>query len=107
MSSNKVNNNIRFYHFYKILSKYSSINPHYGISQISGASKTSVGGYYEPEPEDETSEQFDVSDNRTLDEVIKWLMEIGYLPIILIFKCVLVSSLVFCTAKVQIYYNNT
>ena len=53
---------------------------HYGISQISGASKTSVGGYYEPEPEDETSEQFDVSDNRTLDEVIKWLMEIGYLP---------------------------
>ena len=51
-----------------------------GVSQISGGSKTSVGGYYEPEPEDESSEQFDVSDKRTLDEVVKWLMEIGYIP---------------------------
>ena len=51
-----------------------------GVSQISGASRTSVGGYCEPEPEDEKSEQFDVSDKRTLDEVVKWLMEIGYLP---------------------------
>lgn len=51
-----------------------------GISQISGASRTSVGGYYEPEPEDKNSEQFDVSDNRTLDEVVKWLMELGYIP---------------------------
>ena len=51
-----------------------------GISQISGASRTSVGGYYEPEPEDECSEQFDVSDNRTLDEVVRWLMELGYIP---------------------------
>lgn len=51
-----------------------------GVSQISGASKTSVGGYYEPEPEDVNSEQFDVSDNRTLDEVVKWLMEMGYIP---------------------------
>ena len=51
-----------------------------GVSQISGGSRTSVGGYYEPEPEDESSEQFDVSDKRTLDEVVKWLMEIGYIP---------------------------
>lgn len=51
-----------------------------GVSQISGASRTSVGGYYEPEPEDESSEQFDVSDKRTLDEVVRWLMEIGYIP---------------------------
>ncbi|MCI9615333.1 MAG: [FeFe] hydrogenase H-cluster radical SAM maturase HydG [Dorea sp.] len=53
---------------------------HLGISQISGGSKTSVGGYCEPEPEDEKSEQFDVIDNRTLDEVVKWLMEMDYLP---------------------------
>lgn len=51
-----------------------------GVSQISGASKTSVGGYSEPEPEDENSEQFDVSDKRTLDEVVRWLMDIGYIP---------------------------
>ena len=51
-----------------------------GVSQISGGSKTSVGGYYQPEEEDEDSSQFDVVDNRTLDEVIKWLMELGYLP---------------------------
>ncbi len=51
-----------------------------GVSQISGASKTSVGGYSEPEPEDENSEQFDVSDKRTLDEVVKWLMDMGYIP---------------------------
>ncbi len=51
-----------------------------GVSQISGASRTSVGGYCEPEPEDECSEQFDVSDKRTLDEVVRWLMEFGYIP---------------------------
>lgn len=51
-----------------------------GVSQISGASKTSVGGYAEEEPEDENSEQFDVSDKRTLDEVVRWLMEMGYIP---------------------------
>ncbi len=51
-----------------------------GVSQISGASRTSVGGYCEPEPEDENSEQFDVSDKRTLDEVVRWLMEFGYIP---------------------------
>lgn len=53
---------------------------HLGISQISGASRTSVGGYCEPEPEDEKSEQFDVSDTRTLDEVVRWLMEMDYIP---------------------------
>ncbi len=53
---------------------------HYGVSQISGASRTSVGGYCEPEPENESSEQFDVSDKRTLDEVVNWLMELGYIP---------------------------
>ncbi|HWQ74450.1 MAG TPA: [FeFe] hydrogenase H-cluster radical SAM maturase HydG [Syntrophomonas sp.] len=51
-----------------------------GISQISGASRTSVGGYVEPEPEDERSEQFDVNDTRTLDEVVLWLMQLGYIP---------------------------
>lgn len=52
-----------------------------GVSQISGASKTSVGGYAEPEAEEEiTSEQFDVSDQRTLDEVVNWLIKSGYLP---------------------------
>lgn len=53
---------------------------HLGVSQISGGSKTSVGGYAEAEPEDEDSSQFDVSDNRTLDEVVRWLMELGYIP---------------------------
>lgn len=52
---------------------------HYGISQISGGSKTSVGGYDTPEPEDESSAQFEVSDTRTLDDVVKWLMELGYI----------------------------
>ena len=51
-----------------------------GISQVSGGSKTSVGGYFQPMPEKEDSAQFDVSDRRPLDEVIKWLMELGYLP---------------------------
>ena len=53
---------------------------HLGISQISGGSKTSVGGYNEQDYTEEDSSQFDVTDKRTLDEVIKWLMEIGYLP---------------------------
>ena len=50
-----------------------------GISQISGGSRTSVGGYtVEERPHD--TEQFDVSDQRTLDEVINWLIELGYIP---------------------------
>ncbi len=51
-----------------------------GISQISGGSKTSVGGYAEEEKEDANSKQFDVSDNRTLDEIVDWLMQLGYVP---------------------------
>ena len=52
---------------------------HLGVSQISGASRTSVGGYCEEErPHD--SEQFDVSDQRTLDEVVNWLMRLGFIP---------------------------
>ena len=51
-----------------------------GVSQISGASRTSVGGYAEEEDEDDCSEQFDVSDKRTLDQVVRWLMELGYIP---------------------------
>ena len=51
-----------------------------GVSQISGGSRTSVGGYVEPEEEDENSAQFDVSDQRSLDEVVRWLMELGYIP---------------------------
>jgi len=49
-----------------------------GVSQISGGSRTSVGGYGEEE-EEETS-QFEVSDTRSLDEVVRWLMELGYIP---------------------------
>ena len=52
-----------------------------GVSQISGGSKTSVGGYADPvAEEDVTTEQFDVSDNRTLDEIVKWLMDMDYIP---------------------------
>jgi len=50
-----------------------------GISQISGGSRPSVGGYTE-EVRPTDTEQFDVSDQRTLDEVVKWLMEGGYIP---------------------------
>ena len=51
-----------------------------GVSQISGGSSTSVGGYAEQEAEDENSAQFDVNDNRTLDEIVNWLLEFGYIP---------------------------
>ncbi len=52
-----------------------------GISQISGGSKTSVGGYDEPESDDEvTSAQFDISDNRSLDEVVNWLCSMNFIP---------------------------
>jgi 2-iminoacetate synthase len=51
-----------------------------GISQISGGSRTSVGGYVDEEPEEENSAQFDVSDRRTLDEVVNWLLGMGYIP---------------------------
>ncbi len=51
-----------------------------GISQISGGSRTSVGGYVEEEPEEENSAQFDVTDRRSLDQVVNWLLELGYIP---------------------------
>ncbi len=51
-----------------------------GISQISGGSRTSVGGYVEEEPEEENSAQFDVTDRRSLDEVVNWLLGMGYIP---------------------------
>lgn len=54
----------------------------YGVSQISGGSRTTVGGYTEEErkPASETSAQFEVSDQRTLDEVVNWLLSLGYIP---------------------------
>ena len=52
---------------------------HLGISQVSGGSRTSVGGYTEEERPHDT-EQFDVSDQRSLDEVVRWLMENGHIP---------------------------
>lgn len=51
-----------------------------GITQISGGSKTSVGGYVKEESEEDNSQQFDVADNRTLGEVVDWLIDIGYVP---------------------------
>lgn len=51
-----------------------------GISQISGGSRTSVGGYAQAEKPEENSAQFDVSDTRTLDEVVRWLLQLGYTP---------------------------
>lgn len=51
-----------------------------GVSQISGGSRTSVGGYAEEEPEEENSAQFDVSDTRTLDQVVNWLLNLGMIP---------------------------
>ncbi len=52
---------------------------HLGVSQISGASRTSVGGYTEKERPEDTI-QFDVSDRRTLDEVVNWLLSLGFIP---------------------------
>lgn len=51
-----------------------------GISQISGGSRTSVGGYVEEEKPEENSAQFDVSDHRSLDEVVNWLVDLGFIP---------------------------
>ncbi|AGF58422.1 MULTISPECIES: [FeFe] hydrogenase H-cluster radical SAM maturase HydG [Clostridium] len=51
-----------------------------GVSQISGASSTSVGGYVEKEKEEENSAQFEVNDDRTLDEIVNWLLERGHIP---------------------------
>lgn len=51
-----------------------------GVSQISGGSKTSVGGYAEEESEEDNSAQFDVDDKRTLDEIVNWLLSLGHIP---------------------------
>ncbi|HHX69758.1 MAG: [FeFe] hydrogenase H-cluster radical SAM maturase HydG [Miniphocaeibacter sp.] len=51
-----------------------------GVSQISGGSRTSVGGYAEEEKIEENSAQFETSDTRTLDEVVNWLLEMGHIP---------------------------
>ncbi|MDF2472703.1 MAG: hydG [Anaerocolumna sp.] len=51
-----------------------------GVTQISGGSKTSVGGYAEEEPEEENSAQFDVEDKRTLDQIVNWLLTLGFIP---------------------------
>ena len=51
-----------------------------GVSQLSGGSHTSVGGYNNPEEYDESTAQFDVSDRRTLDQVVGWLLDLGYIP---------------------------
>ena len=51
-----------------------------GVSQLSGGSKTSVGGYAEGVEDAEESAQFDISDNRTLDEIVGWLLELDYIP---------------------------
>lgn len=53
---------------------------HLGVSQISGASSTSVGGYVKKEAPEDNSAQFDRSDTRTLDEIVNWLLEMGYIP---------------------------
>lgn len=51
-----------------------------GISQVSGGSRTSVGGYATHETPEANSAQFDVSDQRSLDEIVKWLLELNYIP---------------------------
>ena len=53
---------------------------HLGVSQISGGSRTSVGGYVEEEPEEEDTSQFDVNDTRTLNQVVDWLIDEGHVP---------------------------
>jgi len=50
-----------------------------GVSQISGGSRTSVGGYTTEERHNETA-QFDVSDTRPLDDVVRWLLETRHIP---------------------------
>ena len=51
-----------------------------GISQISGGSRTSVGGYVNEETPEENSAQFDVADHRTLDEIVEWLLDLNHIP---------------------------
>ena len=51
-----------------------------GISQVSGGSCTSVGGYAQKETEEDNSKQFEVTDTRKLDEIVNWLLGLGYIP---------------------------
>ena len=51
-----------------------------GVSQLSGGSRTSVGGYAEEEKEENNSRQFDVNDRMTLDQVVNWLISLGHMP---------------------------
>ena len=51
-----------------------------GVSQLSGGSRTSVGGYADTSIETDKSAQFDIDDNRTLDEIVDWLLRLGYVP---------------------------
>ena len=51
-----------------------------GVSQLSGGSRTSVGGYAGADDDDESSAQFDISDRRTLDQVVEWLLDTGHIP---------------------------
>lgn len=51
-----------------------------GISQISGGSRTSVGGYVNEETPEENSSQFDIADHRSLDEVVGWLLDLDHIP---------------------------
>jgi 2-iminoacetate synthase len=51
-----------------------------GVSQISGASKTSVGAYSQEYSHAENTKQFEINDSRTLDEIVLWLMELNFIP---------------------------
>jgi 2-iminoacetate synthase len=51
-----------------------------GVSQLSGGSHTGVGGYEEGEKDTGETAQFDISDRRTLVEVVEWLIDGGYVP---------------------------
>lgn len=52
-----------------------------GVTQLSGGSKTTVGGYDEAiRSQSQDSQQFDLSDHRSLDEIVQWLLELGYIP---------------------------
>ncbi|MBQ7853724.1 MAG: [Muribaculaceae bacterium] len=51
-----------------------------GVSQLSGGSRTSVGGYADTTIDTDKSAQFDIDDNRTLDEIVTWLLQLGYIP---------------------------
>ncbi|NCB07105.1 MAG: [FeFe] hydrogenase H-cluster radical SAM maturase HydG [Bacteroidia bacterium] len=50
-----------------------------GVSQISAGSRTNPGGY-EEETEDDPSGQFSLGDHRPLDEVIRDVANMGYIP---------------------------